>query len=155
MGSINQRPRKTDGTTAAVAAASGPGATKLVISATELETAAATQARPAIAVRLPARTSHSFRWRRNRILMVRDRSSQQDDRSYGEKDGDEVEASLRGIELLEPVRERQGEQEAEQYLDPKPCHPQLLEQFGEVPVGSLFERFLPTGVIVGRTTGVT
>jgi hypothetical protein len=59
----------------------------------------------------------------------------------------EVDASLGGGEVLEPLHERQREQEREQDLRARLGHPQLLQQLAEVAVQPLLGG-LPAGLPV-------
>src|SRR5438067_1789634 len=66
--------------------------------------------------------------------VVGDRAEQQRSGDGGEQKRRNVERALGGSERGELAGEREGEQVAEDHLDAEPGHPQLLEQFGQVPV---------------------
>jgi hypothetical protein len=66
--------------------------------------------------------------------VVGNRTHEQGRGDRGEHQRHHVERALASSERGEPVGEGDREQETEDHLDAQPGHPQLLEQFGQVPV---------------------
>jgi hypothetical protein len=60
--------------------------------------------------------------------VIRNRSEQERDRYRGKDQAGQVQVSLAVSETGKSVRERQGEQEAEQDLNAQSGYPQLLEK---------------------------
>jgi hypothetical protein len=65
---------------------------------------------------------------------------QQRGRDGGEEEGDEEDLLLRLGNPLEPVRERNREQECEEHLHPREHHPELVQELDQLAIELLVPR---------------